>query len=265
MRTMRHSLIALLSAGIVAAGLAPASQAHRAAAATITTIYMSTDPAYAAYDISHPVAPPQVTAFPVNVEFLAVYFVYTGATPKHTTFRVDFTHGSTVARTGQSHTLNGSSGKFIVDLPSEGKLSKGSYQARLYLDNAPAASTTFSLVTTPTVTKGYMITGKAFDNFDTKPGSPGPVKTTSFPANVARVGIYYTYKGATAGDIYFGAVYDRSGKLVHRSHDHPFQYKPNGEIALVLPADSGSYPAGSYRSDIYVNKALVESVPWTAK
>jgi hypothetical protein len=110
-----------------------------------------------------------------------------------------------------------------------------------------------------------MITGKTFDIFDTKPGSPAPAKAGTFPANVTRVGIYYEYTGASGKDIYYGAVYDKLGKMVHRSLNHPFQYKPNGAVALILPADSGAYPAGSYRADIYIDGALATSVPWTAK
>lgn len=265
MRMVRLSCAALLVAGVLATEQAPALHA-RPLTARVITMYLSSDAAFHTFDRnpSHAVAPPRVSKYPTGVQYIAAYFEYAGVSPGKTTFHVDYAQGRTVVRTGQMHTLGYGAGSQMLELPAQGYLSKGVYQAKLYVDGALATSTSFSLIRAPSITSSYMITGKEFDNFDTKSGKK-PARIAGFPANVARVGIYYEYQGATDKDSYYGAVYDKNGKLVHRSHDHPYQYRPAGDLVLILPADSGAYPAGTYRTDIYINQAPVTSVTWTAK
>jgi hypothetical protein len=245
--------------------LLPARAHAQRTATQIIGLYMTTDEAYNAYGSANTSpAPPQVRAFPTGVSYVGVYIHYRGARPHKTSYRVGFRHGSAEVRHGSLHTFDYADGAAVLGIPADEMQALGPYKATLYVDGVPAMSVAFSVIRTPTIDTAYMITGKAWDAFDPN-GTAVPPKTTAFPANVARVGAYYSYSGMHRADVHYVAVYNAVGKLVHRSHDNTTSFVPEGAFAIILPADDGSYPRGTYRTDLYIDGAMVKSLAWSAR
>ncbi len=236
---------------------------HRPAVPT-ASIYTTTDAAYSAFDPLHAVPPPMVSRFPTSVRYLAVWIAFTGATAHKMTFRVDFVQGKRIVRRGDRYPVSSSSGRYVLDMPSDGLLHQGSYKAVLHLGNRSAASTWFSLIPTPRVSVAYMIRSTALGR-PTAKGNTRPPGTAWYPAKSARVGVYLAYQGASRSNRISAAIYDRYGRLSYQSPARPLQPAPRGAIGLMLPAASGAYPKGIYRTDVYVDGALVLSLPWVAR
>ena len=262
---MQRALRGFMVAAAIGSLLVLPATAHAQRAATqIVGLYMTTEEAYNAYSNNSP-APPRVAAFPQGVAVVGVYLHYRGAKPHKTTYRVGFRHNGAEVRHGVLHTFDYVSGETVLSIPADAMQARGAYQATLYVDGAATLTTNFSVIRTPTIDVAYMITAKAWDAYDPN-GKSDPPRATSFPAGVDRVGAFFSYTGMAKADIHYVAVYDALGKQVHRSQNHDAAgYVPNGSIAIILPADSGHYPRGKYRTDLYVNGAMVKSVPWSAK
>ncbi len=266
MRIIRQGLASLALAATLAGAFTIPSFARPARALSITGYYTITDGAYTAYTPNHAVTPPKVSTFALKgTTYVGVHFVYAGAKPKVTSFHVDFLKGSTIIRHGATHTFDNVNGEDVLDIPADLLTSVGTYRANLYINSVLAGSTPFTVIATPNIGKTYMITGKEFDNFSGDSNKADPPKTSSFPANVDRVAVYFLYDGAKAKDRYWAIVYDKYGKQVHSSLKHPFQYLGTGSVALRLSADSGKYPAGAYRTDVYFDGAVVQVANWVTK
>src|SRR5579871_1473019 len=130
-RTWRLAAFAMLIAAPVAGGGATARAAS--GATTITALYMSTDAAFAAYNPGHPIPPPRVAAYPLDVRYLALYFSYAGLRPRDALCNADITRNGLLVRHGALHALHGAAGRFMLDLPANGLLHAGRYQAVLHL------------------------------------------------------------------------------------------------------------------------------------
>jgi hypothetical protein len=264
-RTFRRGLASFTCIAILTGASVLPSHAHSARALSISNYYTITDGAYTAYTPDHAVTPPKVSVFGLKTTtYVGVHFLYNGAKAKTTSFHVDFLRGSTVVRHGAIHTLDNVNGEDVVDIPADLLTSAGAYKANLYINSVLAGSTSFTMIATPSLSKSYMITGAQFDKFNSTQKNDPP-KTASFPANVDRVAVYFVYDGAKKKDQYWAIVYDKYGKQVHSSLKHPFQYLSTGSVALRLSADSGKYPAGPYRTDIYFDGAVVQVVNWSTK
>jgi hypothetical protein len=260
-RALRSFLVAAALGSLV---VFPATAHAQRAATQIVGLYMTTEEAYNAYSNNSP-APPRVDAFPQGVSIVGVYLHYRGAKPHKTTYRVGFRHNGAEVRHGVLHTFDYVAGETVLSIPADEMQVKGAYQATLYVDGRATLTTNFSVIRTPTVDSAYMITAKAWDAYNPN-GKSDPPKATGFPAGVARVGAFFSYSGMAKADLHYVAVYDALGNLVHRSQNHDAAgYVPDGSIAIILPADAGHYPKGQYRTDLYVNGAMVKSLPWSAK
>jgi hypothetical protein len=264
-RILRQGIASLTFVAALACASAIPSFARPAHALSVTNYYTITDGAYTAYAPDHAVTPPKVSIFGLKTTtYVGVHFFYSGAKAKSTSFHVDFLKGATVVRRGAIHTLDNVNGEDVLDIPADLLTTAGRYKANLYINSVLAASTPFTMITTPTVGKTYMITGAQFDKF-TGSQKTDPPKTSTFPANVDRVAVYFLYSAAGKKDQYWAIVYDKYGKQVHSSLKHPFQYLPSGSVALRLSADSGKYPAGAYRTDIYFDGAVIQVDNWATK
>ncbi len=261
MRRALRSVIAMAAIGSLVS--LPARVHAQRAAIQIVSMYMTTEQAYEAYNSSNAAAPPIVEAFPQGVASVGFYLHYRGATVK-ASYRVGFVHNGTEVRHGALHSFDRVAGETVLSIPADALQAKGAYKATLYVNDAAIKTVGFSVITTPTIDKGYMITAKAWEAFSAT-SKTAPSKSTSFAAGVARVGAYFSYTGMAKADVYFVAVYDANGTRAHRSLNHTAQYVPNGAVAIILPADAGSYPRGKYRTDLYVNGAMVKSVPWSTR
>ena len=272
MRHTRCGFIAMTARGFMATaalgallGLPAGAQAQRSSA-QITSLYMTTEQAYDAYASNSPAAP-KVTAFPQGVDNVGVFFDYQGVRAHKTTYRVAFFQHGTEVRHGAVHTFGYANGWELLRIPADELQAMGSYKATLYVGNAATLSTAFSVIRTPTIDSAYMITAGAWNAFAADPnGAADPPRATRFPSGVASVGAYFSYSGMARADKHYVAVYDARDKQMHRSKTYGAgSYVPGGSIAIILPADSGNYPKGKYRTDLYVNGAMVKSIAWTAR
>jgi hypothetical protein len=227
-------------------------------------MYMTTQEAYTVFGASNTsVPPPKVTAFPVGVNDVGFYFDYSGAKLK-VAYRVGFAHTGTEVRHGAIHLFDGTASEIVLSIPADELQLPGAYTATLYVNNVAAKTVGFSVINTPTIKTAYMITEKAWNSYgSTSKGAP--VQSKSFPAGVASVGAYFSYSDMLKRDVHYFAVYDATGKLACRSSDSTPQYVPGGDIAIILPADSGKYGKGTYRTDLYINGAMVRSIPWSTR
>jgi hypothetical protein len=150
-----------------------------------------------------------------------------------------------------------------LDLPGTARLAPGEYQAAVYLDTHRAATIDFWIVKTPIVRSAYLIDGTAVTGFNGKhPVAPAHAGTVK--AGTKQVGIYVSYRGAEAGATLGVAVYDQYGRQVASIGSAPLAHHPTGMLALLLKPTSGSYPAGAYRTDLYMGGAVTASIPWKA-
>jgi hypothetical protein len=263
MRTLLRIFLALAALGSLA-GIPAGAHAQRAAFQIVSS-YMTTDEAFNAYNAKSTEAPPTVQAFPVGVDNYGYYFHYRGMKPKKDTFRVGFTSKGGEVRHGAVHTFDDAAGEETLAIPSDTMQQPGSYKATLYIDDKSAQSVSFKVIVTPKITSAYMITEKAWEAFGSSSKS-NPAKMSSFAAGVARVGVFISYTGMAKTDVHYVGVYNNAnGSQVHRSDDATSQYVPSGAVAIALPDDAGSYPKGTYRTDIYIDYAMVKSITWTVK
>ncbi|HEY8283747.1 MAG TPA: hypothetical protein VIJ28_05125 [Chloroflexota bacterium] len=241
---------------------APSRPASRGPA--VTQLYLTTDQAFLAFEPRHAVAPPMVNHFPPAVEYLAAYFSFAGAKAGKTTYHVDFLTGGKTVRRGASHRLTTATGSYLLDLPGLSLRRPGKYLAEVYLGARRAATTVFWLIRTPRAHVAYLITGAAFARFH--PAKPTrPARTGKLLAGMKQLGMYVEYTGAIRGDTISMAVYDHYGRLSASSGTHALPRRPNGADAVLLRPASGSFPAGIYRADLYLDDVLVVSVPWRAR
>jgi hypothetical protein len=251
---------------LLGAGALQSAATMRAAPAgpTISLDYLTTDQAFAAFDPTHAYAPPAVSHFPTGVQYVALYFSFTGAVAHKTTFHVNFLKNNSAVRRGEIHPLDSADGTYVLDLPGTARLAPGEYQAAVYLDTHRAGTTNFWIVKTPTVRSAYLIDGTAVTKFNVKhpvaPAHAGAVK-----AGVKQVGIYVSYRAAVAGATLGVAVYDQYGRQVAAIGSSALVHRPTGMLALLLKPTSGSYPAGAYRIDLYMSGAVTTSIPWRAR
>jgi hypothetical protein len=252
-------------AGAVIAALSclPSRVQAQRAVLQITTMYMTTQAAYVVFGSGHSLPPPKVTAFPVGVSDVGVYFDYSNGKLK-TSYRVGFFHGGTEVRHGAEHSFDDTASGIVLSIPAQELQAVGAYKATLYVNEVAVKTIGFTVINTPTITSAYMITAKAWNAYQPT-SSRAPAKTTSFPAGVASVGAYFSYDTMVKSDIHYIAVYDAMGKLAHRSHDSTASYVPSGDIAIILPSDAGHYAKGTYRADLYINGAMVRSIAWNSK
>lgn len=252
-------------AAVIGALLCLPARVHAQRAATqIVSLYMTTEPAYNAYG-NHSPAPPNVVAFPKGMANVGVYLHYRGAQAHKTSYRVGFLHNGAEVRQGALHEFAYTNGETVLLIPAAELQALGPYKATLYVNGAATLTTDFSVVRAPTIATAYMITARTWNAY-TPDGKTDPPKAEGFPTGVARVGAFFAYSGMTKADRHYVAVYDASGKQAHRSQDHDAAgYVPDGTIAIILPADAGHYPKGQYRTDLYVNGAMVKSMPWSAQ
>lgn len=264
MRQASRGLIVLATLAALV-GLPVKAHAQRAAIQIISA-YMTTEPAYNAFATTSPSPrPPKVTVYPVGVANVAVYIDYSGGKPHKTTYRIGFRHNGSEVRHGALHTFGYNTGDLVQEIPADELQETGAYKATLYVDGAATQTIAFSVIKTPSIEKAYMITAQAWDAYDPNKHN-APPRATRIPAGAARVGLYFSYSGMAKADVHYVAVYNASGKLVHRSLDHTAgSFVPDGSSAIILPADAGRYPKGHYRTDLYINGAMVKSVPWLAQ
>jgi hypothetical protein len=263
---MRHVLRNLLAVVAIWSLISLPVHAHaQRAASQIVGSYMTTYEAFNAFNSDNSDAPPKVTAYPEGVAYVGFYFHYRGMKPKKDTFRVGFTYNGGEVRHGTVHTFDSDAGQEVLAIPADNIHLFGPYKATLYIDNAATKSVSFKVIVTPKITEAYMITAKAWEAFG--PNSKNdPSPTVTFAAGVARVGAFFSYTGMVKADVHSVAVYNSAtGNQVHRSDDTTAQYVPDGAIAIILPADAGAYPKGKYRTDLYIDNAMVKSITWTAK
>ncbi len=239
------------------------ARAARAAGPTISLDYLTTDQAFNAFDPTHAYAPPAVTHFPVDVQYVALYFSFKGAVAHKTTFHVNFLKNDTAVRRGEVHPLASPDGTYLLDVPGTGRLAPGEYQAAVYLDSHRAETTNFWIVKTPIVRSAYLIDGTAVTGFNAK-HPVAPAHAGSIKAGTRQVGIYVSYRAAVAGDTLGVAVYDRYGRQVASIGSAALVHHPTGMLALLLKPTLGSYPAGAYRIDLYMGGAVTASIPWKA-
>jgi hypothetical protein len=264
---MWRALLRGLAAAAVIGSLVGFPAATRAQGATFRIVgaYMTTEEAFSAYNSSNPALPPQVGAYPQGLDNIAFYFQYASVKPNKDTFRVGFTFQGGEVRHGTVHTFDQDAGTTVLEIPADAMQLPGTYKATLYVDSTAAKSVSFKVILTPTITTEYMITAKAWEGFG--PNSKGdPAQTTTFASGATRVGVFFAYTGMAKTDVHYVAVYNNAnGGLMHRSQDSTDQYVPDGSLAIILPADAGAYPKGKYRTDVYINKAMVKSITWTVK
>lgn len=264
---MRFALRSLLAAATLATLVTVPAGAHaqRLMAYQIVNSYMTTQEAFGSYNSNSAEPPPMVEAFPVGVDNVGYYFHYRGMKPDKDTFRIGFTYQGGEVRHGSLHTFDDEAGEETLTIPADSMQLPGPYKATLYIDDKPAQSVSFKVIFTPKITNAYMITEKAWNAFG--PDSKNdPSKAPSFAAGVSRVGVFYAYTGMVKTDIHYVGVYNNAnGSLVHRSDNAKSSYVPSGSVAIILPDDAGSYPRGTYRTDLYVNYAMVKSMTWTVK
>jgi hypothetical protein len=209
------------------------------------------------------VPPPKVVAFPVGVNNVGFYFDYSGAKLK-VSYRVGFKHSGTEVRHGAIHLFDSKASEIVLSIPADELQLPGAYTATLYVNDVAAKAVGFSVINTPTIKSAYMITERAWNSFGST-SKNAPVQSKSFAAGVASVGAYFSYSDMLKRDVHYIAVYDATGKMVSRSSDNHAEYVPNGDIAIILPADAGRYPKGKYRTDLYINGAMVRSMPWSTR
>ncbi len=231
----------------------------------ISASYMTTEEAFNAYNAKSTEPPPQVQAYPVGVANVGFYFHYSGMKANKDTFRVGFTAKNAEVRHGSLHTFDGEAGEETLAIPAATMQRLGSYKATLYIDNVAAKSAGFKVIVTPKVSKAYMITEQQWQAFGPTSKNDPPA-AASFAAGVSRVGVFYSYTGMAKTDVHYVGVYNNAnGSQLHRSDDNTPQYVPSGALAILLPADAGRYPKGAYRTDLYIDHAMVKSITWAVK
>jgi hypothetical protein len=230
----------------------------------VSLAYLTTDQAFIAFDPLHAVAPPAVTHFPTDVQYVAMYFSFTGAVAHKTTFHVNLLRNNKALRRGLVHPLASADGTYLLDVPGTARLAAGEYQAAVYLDTHRAFTTNFWIVKTPIVRAAYLIDGTAVTRFNAKhPVTPARAGTVK--AGTKQVGVYVSYRAAAKGSTLGVAVYDQYGTQVAAVGSATLVHHPTGAVALLLKPTAGSFPVGIYRIDLYMSGAVTMSIPWRAR
>lgn len=266
---MRRLLIIMAVVAAIGSSVFLPAQTHAqqlAAAIHISHLYMTTEPAYNAFNSDpNSVSPPRVTAFPKGVANVCVHLSYANISKANTPYRAAFFYKGAEVRHGTIHTFGYTAGEVVLLIPADKMQALGAYKVILYVNNKAMGSTSFAVIRNITMGRAYMITAKAWNAWNPN-GNSLPAKTSTFSSGVSEVGMFFTYTGMAKADVHYLVVYDRLGKVAYRSPNHGSDgYVPTGSVADLLPATSGHYSKGSYRTDLYVNGAMVQSVAWTVR
>jgi len=217
----------------------------------------------------HP-APNTGSVFPTSATSVGIYFTYKGARANSDTYQLllDTASGQQI---GGSHvhkfdrTANGEA--LLAPLNSSYTLRPGGYQAVLLVDGARAVALSWTVAGAVAVdiTKAYLITARSFDNWDqNSQDAPAPNTSRVFGTTTTKVGIYFTYNGATVGkDTFQFALYSASGSQIGSGRVHTFSSSNSGE-ALLLPLNvTGPLSPGSYRAVLLIDGQPKTTLTWT--
>ena len=245
------------------------SAAHNAHT-TINTFYTATKSAFDTWNSSSSSPPPPKTStFPSQVDTIAFYFDYTGATPGSTKYQIvihDHT-GATFAKRGPFPVkyADGLIMRTIVE-----SYSHQTYAADLLIDGKVAASTSFTVGTASSgsgsVSVGvfYPATKAAFDTWNSSTSNARPPKTARFPSGISTVAFYFEYNGAVAkATKYQLIVHDPSGAVFASRGPFTLSYANGLLMRYITAPNNGTYPNGTYSVDVLINKHLTATTSFT--
>jgi len=114
---------------------------------SITHLYTTTSGAYDAWGAHGNYAPPpRAIKLPAGAHLVGIYFVYSGATPKVSTYQIVVRDSTGAAYfTGQVHKFVNVANDHMSELDNGGPFPKGSYKVQLLVNGTVAATTSFTV------------------------------------------------------------------------------------------------------------------------
>ncbi len=246
--------------------------AGQPASVSIPTSFLITEKSFNDWDPKtqdHP-APNTGSVFPTSVASVGIYFTYKGARANSDTYQL-LLYTASGQQIGGSHvhkfdqTANGEA--LLAPLDSSYTLRPGGYQAVLLVDGARAVALSWTVAGAVAVdiTKAYLITAKAFNDWDPESqDAPAPNTSRVFGTTTTKVGIYFTYSGATVGkDTFQFILYSASGGQIGSGRVHTFRSSNNGEALLLPLSVTGPLSPGSYRAVLLIDGQPKTTLTWT--
>jgi S1-C subfamily serine protease len=125
----------------------PFTVGNPAGAIIITHFYSTTGPAYDAWGTKGNYAPPpRAVKLKAGSHLVGLYWVYSGAKPKVSTYQIVVLNGSGAKYfTGQVHTFEGVANAHMSELDNGDAFPNGSYKAEVLVNGKLAATTTFTV------------------------------------------------------------------------------------------------------------------------
>ncbi|HEY8284311.1 MAG TPA: trypsin-like peptidase domain-containing protein [Chloroflexota bacterium] len=136
----------LLIAGRVVANT-PFTVGNPPGAVVITHLYSTTSAAYNAWGAKGNYAPPaRTTRLPAGASLVGIYFVYSGAIPKVSTYQIVVRdHTGAAYFTGQVHKFVNVANDHMSELDNGGPFPNGTYKVQLVVNGTVAATTAFTV------------------------------------------------------------------------------------------------------------------------
>jgi len=138
--------VALLIDGLTVANT-PFTVGNPPGAVLITHLYSTTSAAYDAWGTNGNYAPPPRTInLPAGSRLVGIYFVYSGAVPKVSTYQIVVRDRTGAAYfTGQVHKFVNVANDHMSELDNGGAFPKGVYKVQILVNGAVAATTAFTV------------------------------------------------------------------------------------------------------------------------
>lgn len=215
-------------------------------------------------------APNTSNVFPTSAGRIGIFFTYKGARANSDTYQLLlYTVGGQQIGGSQVRKFDLASGgeALLAPLNSSYTPRPGSYQAVLLIDGARAVALNWTVAGAVAVdiTKVYLITARSFNDWDPgAQGAPAPDTSRVFGTTTTKVGIYFTYNGATVGkDTFQFALYSASGGRIGSGRVHTFSSSASGEALLLPLSVTGPLSPGSYRAVLLIDGQPKTTLTWT--
>ncbi len=246
--------------------------AGQASPVSVPTSFLITEQSFNDWDPSKQDRPTANTGnvFPASASKVGIFFTYKGARANSDTYQL-LLYTTSGQRIGGSHVhkfTQASGGEALMaPLDSSYTLRPGGYQAVLLADGARAVTLDWTVTGSVAVviTKAYLITARSFDNWDPNAqDAPAPNTSRVFGTTTTKVGIYFTYSGATVGkDTFQFALYSASGGQIGSGRVHTFSSSNSGEALLLPLSVNGPLSPGSYRAVLLIDGQPKTTLTWT--